>query len=403
MALHRFMPVALLALAACAPRQADIAARPLIPRNGPDASVRVDYEGGVLRRRIEAVFTVERPSYVMVGHLGGDGIIRVLFPEDPRESGWIRGGRHYRTAPAAGDYDAAPGLWFMRQTFRRTAGARHDSYDGNGHGYVFVIASDTPLRFDRISDASLWDEFELQGYETALDPRSLVRTYADRVSPGGRYTLSYATRNSSFASSNDASQRAECALQALQLSATPWLVSAVGFTGIHGLAWGCRNSLDWGAQDYYRRRQIARAGGLPWIPIPVTPGSTPSDASPMPIKPRSGRRNPLGPGRSASTSSHRPIGGRTITETGRGGEEVLPAPRTPRRDVVERSGFSSPGNRDDARHASEGRRSSQSSGDGASASGGSSGSASTASSAPAPQASSGGTKPRAPDARKRDP
>ena len=366
MALHRFVPVALLALAACSPRQADIAPSPLVPRNGPDASVRVDYEGGVMRRRIEAIFTVERPAYVMVGHLGGDGIIRVLFPEDPRESGWIRGGRHYRTAPASGDYDAAPGLWFMRQTFRRSASARHDSYDGRGHGYVFVIASDTPLRFDRISDASLWDEFELHGYETSTDPRSLVRTYADLVSPGGRYTLGYATRTTSFASAGDAGQRAQCALlQSLQLAAAPWFVSAAGFTGSHGLAGGCSNRLDWNSQNDYRGRQIAVAG-RPWIPIPATPASSPSDASPMPLRPRIGRRDPLGPGRSASTSSYRPVGGRTIDDAGR---------RTSR----------GAGNR------------------GRSGSAGSSGSSRAASSSSSPEASSGGTRPRIPDARKRDP
>lgn len=408
MALHRVAPIALLAIAACSPNRAELAPRPLVPKNGPDASVRVEYDGGTLNRRLEALFTVKRPAYVMVAHLGGDGVIRVLFPEDPRESGWIRGGRVFRTDAASADYDAAPGYWFMRPTFHRSVAARQDSYDGNGHGYVFVIASDSPLRFDRVSDASLWNEYELPGYATALDPRSLIREYADMVSPGGRYTLDYATRTSSYATYGYAMNRAECAMLSTQLAMSPWYVSTIGYSGIHSLTWSCGSSyFDWNYHDYLRRRQIAMATGLPGIPIPVTPTTptTPTEvATPMPIDPRSGRRDPLRPGRSASSSSSsRPIGGRTVDDARSRdrGEAIHPAPRTPRRSAMDGAGFSTP------RHASEPRRGAdypRESSPRASEPSSRGSSESAGSASPSPRASSGGdNRPGAGEMKKRDP
>ncbi|HET9452635.1 MAG TPA: hypothetical protein VFO66_00020, partial [Gemmatimonadaceae bacterium] len=89
MAFRRIVPVVLVALAACTQRPADTAPQPLVPKAGPEANVRVEYEGGVFNRRLSALFSTKRPAYVMVGHLGGDGVVRVLFPNDGRETGLI--------------------------------------------------------------------------------------------------------------------------------------------------------------------------------------------------------------------------------------------------------------------------------------------------------------------------
>ena len=404
MALHRVAPIALLALAACSPRQTELAPRPLVPKNGPEAHVRVEYDGGTLNRRLEALFTVKRPAYVMVAHLGGDGVVRVLFPEDPRESGWIRGGRVYRTDAASADYDAAPGYWFMRPTFHRSVAARQDSYDGNGHGYVFMIASETPLRFDRVSDVSLWNEYELPGYATALDPRGLIRAYADMVSAAGGYTLDYATSTSSYAHYSYAGQRAECAMLSAQRALMPYYWNAIGYSGFHSLSWSCNGAsyFDWNYHDYLRRRQIAMSTGLPGIPIPVTPTNPTPVATPMPINPRSGRRDPLGPGRSASSSSSpRPIGGRTVDE-GRSrdrGEEIHPAPRTPRRDAHDGTGFGTPRHSEPRRDADTPRASSPRASEPASSS-----SSGASAASPSPRASSGGdSRPGAGEMKRRDP
>ena len=339
MAIRHLVPIALVGLAACAQRQVDTTAQPLIPKAGPDANVRVEYDGGVFNRRLSALFSVKRPSYVMVAHLGGDGVIRVLFPEDGRESGLIAGGKTFRTDVVAGDYDAAPGYWFMRPTMFRSIAARNDSYDGNGHGYVFMIASATPLRFDRVSEFGLWNEYELPGYINALDPRTLIRQYANSVAPSGKYTLDYASSMSSFATYSYADQRMNCAMMAAYFGFSPWALSSfnpmmMGSGGFFSRGLGsCMNHMD---RSYYAYLN-GRPNLTPVIPVSITPTpTTPTDpvADPKPIDPRDGRRNPLAPGRDPANASYRPSAGRRFDPERRAsnGERVHRAPTTPRRD-----------------------------------------------------------------------
>ena len=334
-----YVPALLVALAACAQRPAETSPQPLIPRNGPEASVRVEYEGGIFNRRLQALFSVKRPAYVMVAHLGGDGVIRVLFPEDARESGWVPGGKLFRTDVSSGDYDAAPGYWFMRPAFFRTMGARSDSYDGNGHGFVFMIASSTPLRFDQVSEFGLWNEMELPSYATTGDPRALIRNFAYLLAPNGKFTLDYASSHSSWATYSYANARMDCAMLLGTFGFSPWYFShysfgyfpSYGYTSYRGLgASPCRD-------DYYydRYRRVAMAS---WDGAPVRPRATPRGpqtpvASPKPIDPRSGRRDPLRPSREKGPTTltyTRPTNRRFDPDrrTASDGQPVYPAPST---------------------------------------------------------------------------
>lgn len=345
----RYLPVLFIALAACA-QQPQPAPQPLVPKSGPEGNVRVEYDGGIFNRRLEALFSVRRPAYVMVAHLGGDGIVRVLFPEDGRESGWVPGGKLYRTDFTRGDYDAAPGYWFMRPTFFRTVGARSDSYDGNGHGFVFMIASRVPLRFDRVSEFGLWNEVELTRYSTTSDPRLLIRAYANLVAPSGKYTLDYASSYSSYSTYSYANSSMDCAMMS-SYGFVPWYFSGFGYRGYYGMGLpSCRGSHYGYAYDY---RYGPRFAG--WNSGPTTPvtGPTPSTpiATPRPIVPRPGRRDPLAPtprGIGTGTLASRPtdLGRRVGSDrrTAPNGERVYPAPSTPYRGALAgpRMGYTSP-------------------------------------------------------------
>jgi len=340
MLLHRVVPIGLIALAACTQGPAATAPQPLIPKAGPNASVRVEFVGGAFSRRLSALFNVSRPAYVMVGHLGGDGVVRVLFPADPRETGLVRGERTFRTDVVPAEYDAAPGYWFLRPTFHRSMSARNDSYDGNGHGFVFIIASDVPLRFDRISEVGLWNEYELPGYATIADPRTLVRQYAALVSPSGRFTLDYGTSMSSQSRYGYVERQMDCAMLASYSRLTPWGISSIWAISPFGMPLlGTASNHRSGSHSCMTQmdRYYAYARGPiwdPWTPVAVTPsvptGEPDTVATPKPLDPREGRRNPLGPGRDGALA-YRPAWDRTATDRGGwNGERVYPAPSTPR-------------------------------------------------------------------------
>ena len=201
----------------------------------PKASVFVTYSGGMLNRRADVTFKVDQPAYTMVAHLGGDGQIEVLYPRDARESGRVPGGKYFRTRPFSAYYDALPELYSFAMTRYRSLGAQLDSYDGIGHAYVFVIASRYPLRFDRISDFGLWDDFEAENYRVNPDPRESVKRFAEIVAGGHEYTLKFARSMGNLALTNSVDQLFDCAyFSTFGLGAfggPSWTFSSLAFQG----------------------------------------------------------------------------------------------------------------------------------------------------------------------------
>lgn len=225
----------LVVTAACRATPGTQAPQPLKPEDGPKAWIAVTYSGGLLNRSLHTYFQTEQYAYVMVGHLGGDGRIRVLYPESPDESGFVRGKKYYHALSKPAYYDAIPSLFSFTMSPYRGAGARHDSYDGRGHGYVFMIASRTPLKYGLLYDYAGWAELEVEGYTYHHDPRYAIRDFADVLSGGAKYTLKFA--NSMTTNSYDTyAQRAwDCAVLS-SLGAfssggfwSPWFSSPHGY------------------------------------------------------------------------------------------------------------------------------------------------------------------------------
>src|SRR5687767_13563890 len=119
--------------------------RPIKPDDGPQGSVHVDFRGGALTRQLWTRFRLDRAGYVLVGHLGGDGQIRVLYPETPRSSGWVDAGKTMQLKSRAAMHDVSPRLFSFASAPWRSFSAQLDSYDGLGHGYVFMITSRYPI------------------------------------------------------------------------------------------------------------------------------------------------------------------------------------------------------------------------------------------------------------------
>lgn len=227
MSAHRYIgvPTVLFVVASCATHSAPNGGA-VAPKAGPKAAIHVTYTGGMLNRQADAVYKVEESAYVLVAHLGGDGRIEVLFPEDARESGYVPRGKWYRTPTFSAYYDAVPELYSFGTTRYRGVGAQMDSYDGVGHGYVFMIASQWPMRFDRVSDFGLWDDFEAEGYRYSNDPREAIRSFVDLIAGERPYTLQFARSMSTTSLTSNVDRAFDCAyLESITYLSlvSPWL------------------------------------------------------------------------------------------------------------------------------------------------------------------------------------
>ena len=181
-------------LCACVPPITTQSRRPVTPEEGPKGTVRVDFHGGAFTRQIQPRFRLDESGYVLVGHLGGDGRISVLYPKTPSGTGWVAAGKTIYLGSHSAINDAAPRLFSFASTPWRSFAAQMDSYDGLGHGYVFMITSRSPIDYDA-ADASGFDALELTDYEDAWDPRLSIRSLADDL-VSGPYSLKFAGNRS---------------------------------------------------------------------------------------------------------------------------------------------------------------------------------------------------------------
>jgi len=264
---------ALAGAAACAHSAPNTAAK---PREGPKASIHAMYNGGLLNRQVDAQFRVEQTSYVMVAHLGGDGRIQIIYPEDGRETGLVPGGKWFRTNTISALYDAMPQLYsFTMATRYRPFSTRLDSYDGLGYGFVFMVASKRPLRFDQISSYGDWDEYEIDDFQNRSDPRDAINAFAAMLAGGADYTLKFAQNFGTVGFTSYADQMFDCAyLSTFGLSSFgSSLFYNFGFMGLDSpfrYARGCGRAYDPFASLSPFRTALGPTNGNPNTPRPGT-------------------------------------------------------------------------------------------------------------------------------------
>src|SRR5439155_7315772 len=73
--------VSALAVGSAAPRT--IRAQEMPGPGGPRVSVFTTLTSFSAARRVQPTFHVDEDSYVLVGHMGADGVVRILFPTSP--------------------------------------------------------------------------------------------------------------------------------------------------------------------------------------------------------------------------------------------------------------------------------------------------------------------------------
>ena len=170
-----------------------VVAQAVADREGPRISVYAELSNAasVGARRVRAHFSLDDDAYVLIGQIDADGVVRVVFPTDPTDDGFVRGHRSYQTAEFfAGFTDA---FRYRYTTMFRYGLRTPDSYDG-AVGYVFAIASWRPMRFDQLSTGAMWDAFELTDEQLMRDPRSAIYELASVLAGANRevYTVKFA-------------------------------------------------------------------------------------------------------------------------------------------------------------------------------------------------------------------
>jgi hypothetical protein len=103
-------------------------------------------------------------GYLLVFHVDPDGHLRVLFPLDPKDDDFARGGRKYEIRGRGG-----------RESFTAD--------DGKGKGTIYAAISHDPYRFDEFVLGDHWDYRNLAPQRLPADPEQdlndLVRRMVD--------------------------------------------------------------------------------------------------------------------------------------------------------------------------------------------------------------------------------
>src|SRR5881296_987272 len=111
-------------------------------------------------------FRADRDAFVTILRVDTDGRVRVLFPREPWEDNFARGGREYEVQ-SGNDRDA----FYI------------DDYPGVG--YLFAVASADPFVYDGIQSNEHWDYRMIADGRVRGDPYVALTDVAQRIVPDG--------------------------------------------------------------------------------------------------------------------------------------------------------------------------------------------------------------------------
>jgi hypothetical protein len=133
----------------------------------PDPALRVwfDQDEGYMRGdRVKVFLKTRDDRYVVVFHLDPENRLRVLFPLDPGDDNYVRGGKRYKVVGRGG-----------RDGF---------TAEVSGQGTVFAAASADPFRFDEFTRDQYWDFRALNAAALEGDVEQAFVDLVQRMSTG---------------------------------------------------------------------------------------------------------------------------------------------------------------------------------------------------------------------------
>jgi hypothetical protein len=143
--------------------------------HGPDVSVRVLWGTGRNRGLITPTVSVADSAFVVIGNIADNGTLRIIYPLQPGDSNLVRDTGHRFTGPTFSP-EAVVSDSYWGQTRNRPP----VFFTG---GSVFVIASSTPLKLDKLAEGQKWSVFDVYYRDGGLDPRAAVTDLAAAISP----------------------------------------------------------------------------------------------------------------------------------------------------------------------------------------------------------------------------
>jgi hypothetical protein len=176
-----------LALAGCA--TADL--RPGIVRHetpkqiwsrfhGPGVRIRASVIATDNARMIQPIVSLADSAYLVIGDIGDDGTLRIIYPARPGEANLVRRGDKLEVPR----FQPRMVLPFMPTAFTlaRTA-----------PGYAFAIASSLPLDLTKLADGDRWSVFDIYHEDFMVDPRPAITDLVAAISPDvGQISISFA-------------------------------------------------------------------------------------------------------------------------------------------------------------------------------------------------------------------
>src|SRR5436190_3969423 len=117
--------------------------------------------------RVRLYFRLDQDAYVTIFRVDTDGRVRVLFPRDPWEDNFARGGKDLE----------------VDGTALRSEAFMIDDYPGVG--YLFAVASADPFAYDQIESGDHWNYRVIADGRVKGDPYVAMTDLAQRIVPDG--------------------------------------------------------------------------------------------------------------------------------------------------------------------------------------------------------------------------
>jgi hypothetical protein len=148
--------------------------------HGPDVRIRASVYMTRSSRMIEPVVSLSDSAYLVIGDIGDDGTLRIVYPTRPGEPNLIPKGRSFQ-GPR---FEPRVVLPFMPTAF---------SVSRTAPGYAFVIASSVPLDLTKLADGERWSVFDVYYENHMMDPRPAITDLAAAIATDiGQVSISFA-------------------------------------------------------------------------------------------------------------------------------------------------------------------------------------------------------------------